>query len=182
MSKIEFRILGQPFSKANSRRIVDMPVAGTDRTRPASIKSKDAIAYERDALQQIPTWARQMLEGPVRVSIRIFYASERPDLDESVILDVLQAKYKKVVDGQGKTKRILIHRGVYNNDRQVREKHIYHGIDKANPRSEICVEPLTPQQPDMLAPSIGTMLNPLEEPKPLRPISDPNFSDSDIPF
>lgn len=186
MSKIEFRILGEPASKANSREIGVLKwkdgATGQDKSRPTVRKSDKALDFEKFALQQIPSWARQMLEGPVRVTIRIFYASERPDLDESVILDVLQARYKKVVVGQGKTERVLIQRGVYNNDRQVREKHIYHGIDKANPRSEICVEPLTPQQPDMLAPSIGTMLKPLEDPKPLRPISDPNFSDSDIPF
>ena len=31
-----------------------------------------------------------LLMGPVRVSIKIYYATERPDLDESLILDVLQ--------------------------------------------------------------------------------------------
>lgn len=78
----------------------------------------------------------------MRVTMRVFYATERPDLDESVILDVLQAKYSPVVKGQT---REVIRRGVYINDRQVREKHVYHGIDKRNPRAEIEVEPLTVQ-------------------------------------
>ena len=84
--------------------------------------------------------ARQMLEGPVRVTIRIFYASERPDLDESVVLDVLQDRYH----GKGEHRELVQH-GVYRNDRQVREKHVYHGIDRAAPRAEITVEALEPQ-------------------------------------
>jgi hypothetical protein len=31
---------------------------------------------------------------------------------------------------------------VYENDRQVKAKHIYHGLDKDNPRAEIKVEVL----------------------------------------
>jgi hypothetical protein len=76
------------------------------------------------------------LEGPVRVTLRIFYASERPDLDESVMLDVLQDRYR-----QGRA-RELVQKGVYRNDRQVREKHVFHAIDRTNPRAEIEVEPL----------------------------------------
>jgi Holliday junction resolvase RusA-like endonuclease len=68
-----------------------------------------------------------MLSGPLRASIWIHYASERPDLDESVILDVLQGK-------------------IYANDRQVREKHIFHAIDRINPRAVVLIEALTPQQ------------------------------------
>lgn len=132
MSQIKFTILGQPYSKANSRRLV------TIGGRPSFIKSKEAIDYEKWAGLQIPAAAKLMLEGPVRVTIKIFYASQRPDLDESVVLDVLQAKHKKIGD-----ERHLIRRGVYLNDRQVREKHIFHGIDKINPRAEIEVEPIT---------------------------------------
>jgi Holliday junction resolvase RusA-like endonuclease len=62
-----------------------------------------------------------LLEGDLRISITIYYASRRPDLDESLILDLLQGY-------------------VYANDRQIKEKHIYWGLDKENPRSEITVE------------------------------------------
>jgi hypothetical protein len=41
--------------------------------------------------------------------------------------------------------RILVQAGVYRNDRQVREKHVYHGIDKANPRAEVAVTALLMQ-------------------------------------
>ena len=131
--KISFVILGEPASKANSRQLVTL--AG----RPAFIKSRKARGYERDALLQIPSSYRLRLEGPIRLTAKIYYASERPDLDESLILDVLQDQYS----GAGK-RRVLVQAGVYRNDRQVREKHIRHGIDRANPRAEIEIEPLFP--------------------------------------
>jgi Holliday junction resolvase RusA-like endonuclease len=143
MNAIRFTILGQPCSKANSRQIV------TIGGRPQVIKSQDARNYERDALRQIPAVARVRIEGPVRVTLRLFYASERPDLDESIVLDVLQDRYNKTIvgnDGASEKLRTLVQSGVYRNDRQVREKHVYHHIDKANPRAEIEVEPLQPQQ------------------------------------
>lgn len=127
--RVEIVIKGEPASKANSRKLVKFG------DRPAIIKSAKARNYEVMAVAQIPASARQMLQGKLRLTAHIFYASERPDLDESVILDVLQAKRKKGV---------LLRDGVYNNDRQVREKHIYHGIDKINPRAVIIVETLEP--------------------------------------
>ena len=53
----------------------------------------------------------------------IFYASRRPDLDESVILDAMQDR-------------------IYKNDRQVKSKIIRWGLSKSNPRAEIKVRPL----------------------------------------
>ena len=147
--RIEFVILGEPASKANSREIVPRKVrnktTGELQTRPMSIKSEKAREYEKAMLKQVPPKARQRLEGPVRVAIRIWYASERPDLDESVILDCLQDRYEWVKRGTGE-KKVLVHRGVYRNDRQVRQKVILHGIDRANPRAHIIVEPLHAQQ------------------------------------
>jgi len=131
VTKITLTILGEAASKANSRQIV------TIKNRPASIKSKKARDYEANALRQIPPAARLSLEGRVRISIWIYYCSERPDLDESIILDVLQDQYH----GKGEN-RTVIQKGVYKNDRQVREKFIYHGIDKKNPRADIIVETL----------------------------------------
>ncbi len=131
---IRLTILGQACSKANSRQIVT--IAG----RPSSIKSKEARAYERDALRQIPAPARRRLEGPVKVTMTIFYASERPDLDESLVLDILQDRYT----GSGEVRQ-LVQAGVYRNDRQVRHKDIRHAIDRTNPRTEIVVEALCGQ-------------------------------------
>lgn len=133
--KVALTILGQPCSKANSRQIV--LIGG----KPKPIKSKVALAYERDALRQIPATARQRFEGPVCATLRLFYESERSDLDESIVLDVLQDRWKR-----GDGDRVLVQAGVYRNDRQVREKHVYHGIDARNPRAEIEVETMNAQQ------------------------------------
>ncbi len=140
--KIALTILGEPASKANQRQLVTF--GRGENARPALIKSEKARNYERDALKQIPPAARQRLDGPVRVTLWIFYASERPDLDESVILDVLQDRYT----GRG-PERELVQKGVYRNDRQVREKHVFHAIDRTNPRAEIEVEPLQAQQAEL---------------------------------
>ena len=85
---VRFTLYGQAYSKANSRRMVVL------NGRAASIKSKEALAFERDALRQVPPAARQRIEGPVRVTLWMWYASERPDLDESLVLDVLQDRWK----------------------------------------------------------------------------------------
>lgn len=135
MNPIKLTILGEPASKANSRKLVT--IAG----RPSTIKSDKARNYERDALMQIPPTLRNQIDCPVRVTLHIFYATQRPDLDESIVLDVLQNRYKTIGKGENK-KRELVQKGVYVNDRQVREKHVFHAIDKINPRTEILIEPL----------------------------------------
>ena len=148
--KVAFTVLGQVVSLKNSFRVV------TINKRGALTKSTEAKAYERAFRMQIPPSARQMLTGPVRVTIRAFYAWNGPDLDCALIMDLMQAEYRRVPGklraiGGGKfeeaeSERVLVARGIYENDRQVREIHLYHGIDKANPRAEIEVETLEPQQ------------------------------------
>ncbi len=134
---IRFTIYGEPASKANSRK--PATVGKADNRRTIWIKSDKARDYESAAIPQIPDSAKLMLAGKIRMTLRIFYCSELPDLDESIVLDVLQAKFAR----DKKTgKRELIRRGVYINDRQVRERHVYHGIDKVRPRAEIEIEPL----------------------------------------
>lgn len=112
-------ILGEPASKANSRKMVYV------RGKPLFIKSEKALAYAKAFKQQVQ--AAQMVslafDGDVAVHMHIYYASRRPDLDESLILDLLQGI-------------------AYENDRQVKEKHIYWGLDKDKPRTEIRVEKL----------------------------------------
>lgn len=143
---IRLTILGQPASKSNRSKIIT--IAG----HSSLVKSKEALAYEHDALRQIPPAARQRLEGPVRVTLRIWYASERSDLDESLVLDCLQdRKTRTKKDKAGNVIRAaeLVQAGVYRNDRQVREKHVFHGIDARNPRCEIEIEALQAQQPSL---------------------------------
>ena len=90
--------------------------------KPAFIKSAKARGYERDFKLQCKK-IDPLMSGDVRVDIIIYYASRRPDLDESVILVSMQGF-------------------IFENDRQVKEKHIFHRLDKANPRAEIIVTTL----------------------------------------
>lgn len=109
-TQFEFTILGEPASKANSRRW----------TGKFFIKSEKALKYCDMFKAQCPV-LDPMLEGDLRVHIHIWYASRRPDLDESLILDLMQGC-------------------IYNNDRQVKERHVYWHLDKEKPRSHIVVE------------------------------------------
>jgi len=115
MHALSLKIFGDPCSKANRRRIVKFG------NKVASIKSEKALAYASAFKRQCVVPASQKILVDVVVTIRIWYASRRPDLDESLILDLLQDV-------------------AYENDRQVKEKHIYWmGVDKENPRCEIDV-------------------------------------------
>ena len=113
---ISFVIHGEPASKANSRKIVLI------NGKPRVIKSQKALNYCKDFAKQCP-YLDVLLEGDLAVYIEIFYASRRPDLDESLILDEMQGK-------------------VYKNDRQVKVKKIYWGLDKDNPRTVISISKL----------------------------------------
>ena len=113
LTTVDLKIYGEPASKANGRKLV------TIRGRPAFIKSKKARDYVAMFGKQCPVLT-EMLEGDLSVTMTIFYATRRPDLDESVILDCMQDK-------------------IYKNDRQVKEKHIHWGLDRDNPRAEITV-------------------------------------------
>jgi len=115
MTTVNLEIIGEPASKANSRQLV------TIRGRPAFIKSKKARDYVKLFDQQCKALP-DMLEGDLAVIITIHYASRRPDLDESVILDCMQGK-------------------IYGNDRQVKEKHIFWSLDREAPRSYITIMP-----------------------------------------
>jgi hypothetical protein len=68
------------------------------------------------------------MAGDLRVTMRIYYASRRPDLDESLILDLMQGL-------------------IYENDRQVKEKHIFWALDVDRPRTEIIVECIPDVEP-----------------------------------
>ena len=107
-------IFGEPASKANSRRVVRY--GGMSRL----IKSAKALSYS-DAFKQQCGKLATLMTGDLRVTLHIFYASRRPDLDESLILDLMQGL-------------------IYENDRQVKERHCYWGLDPDNPRAEIIIE------------------------------------------
>lgn len=107
-------IFGEPASKANSRRVVR--IGNVSRL----IKSAKALSYSELFKQQCRPLG-VLMAGDLRVTMWVYYASRRPDLDESLILDLMQGV-------------------IYQNDRQVKEKHIYWRLDPENPRTEIIVE------------------------------------------
>lgn len=109
-STITFTILGEPASKSNSRRW----------TGKLLIKSKKALNYSKMFKQQCPV-LDPLMDGDIRITMRIWYASRRPDLDASLIFDLMQDC-------------------IYKNDRAVKEQHLFWGLDKDNPRAEITVE------------------------------------------
>ena len=110
----EATILGEPASKSNSRQIVRMG------GRPRLIPSPTALAYARQVHLQAP---RMPLRDPILDDVlmwcRIHYATRRPDLDESLIMDALQAAE------------------IIGNDRQIKAKVVLWALDRENPRSEI---------------------------------------------
>ena len=115
-NKTSFVILGEPASKSNSRKIVNFG------KRMALIKSQKARNYEKIFADQCPV-LKNLIETDVKVELIIYYASRRPDLDESVVLDCMQGK-------------------IYANDRQVKQKYVYWGLDRERPRTHVRVSPL----------------------------------------
>lgn len=113
---VSFVIHGEPASKANNRKLV--LIGG----KPRFIKSKKAHEYAKYFLGQCPQLT-PLLQGDLRLDITIHYASRRSDLDESLILDLMQGR-------------------IYDNDRQIKERHAYWGLDRDNPRAEITVTAL----------------------------------------
>jgi len=110
----EATILGEPASKSNQRQIVRMG------GKPRLIKSKKALSYARQFHLQAPRMPlREPILGDVLMWCRIHYATRRPDLDESLIMDALQAAE------------------IIGNDRQIKAKVVLWALDRENPRSEI---------------------------------------------
>jgi Holliday junction resolvase RusA-like endonuclease len=111
---VSINIFGEAASKSNSRKIVRY--GGVSRL----IKSQKALTYSDVFQQQCPVLP-VLMTGDIRMTLHIWYASRRPDLDETLILDLLQGC-------------------IYVNDRQVKERHCYWHLDKENPRAEILIE------------------------------------------
>ena len=120
LQSLSIIIFGEPASKANSRRVVKFG------NMSRLIKSQKALDYSEAFKQQCPA-IDPLMSGDIRMTLTIYYASRRPDLDESLILDLFQGL-------------------VYENDRQVKERHTYWGLDPDNPRAEIIID----QIPDVM--------------------------------
>jgi len=117
-------IYGELASKSNSRMLVKFG------DRPAIIKSKKARDYEADFNKQVKKG--ELITEDIVLSAVVYYKTRRPDLDESLFMDCLQ-------------------RGeVIKNDRQIKEKHIYWGLDKENPRVEFALSLWSGVQPNFI--------------------------------
>lgn len=110
-------IYGQPPSKSNCYRIVTVQGKSSLSKTPALKK------YERDFYLQCGL-RNAKIAGKFKLSLDVYFGSDRPDLDNSlkVILDCLQAC--KVI----------------TNDRNCTEIHARKLIDKKNPRIEFTIE------------------------------------------
>ena len=116
-SELIFVVMGEPASKANQRRLVRLK-----NGRTMFIKSKKAFDYATNFDKDCMV-LDDLFEGDLSVEMLIYYSTRRPDLDESLILDLMQGK-------------------IYKNDRQVKVKKIYWGLDKDNPRTVISISKL----------------------------------------
>lgn len=137
MNTIEFTIRGQVYSLKNTRMIIPVktikgrPVENGSKCphckRPLhmlTIPNEKAHDFEDQFRQQLPPGAQQHLESPVRVDIEIFYPSNRQDVDEALVLDLMQ-KFR-----------------VIENDRQVVAKYVEKRVDERNPRVHVKVTPV----------------------------------------
>ena len=111
---IYVRIPGEPASKANQRQLVSI------RGKTAFIKSPKARALEQAWAVQCPK-ADPIITDDVVVYFWLTYASRRPDLDESLIMDLIQGK-------------------LIANDRQIKVKHVYWLLDQIDPGVELIVK------------------------------------------
>ena len=91
------------------------------------IKSAKALNYADTFIAQCPV-LDNIIEIDVVVEIEIFYASRRPDLDASLILDLMQGR-------------------IYKNDRLVKQQHLYWNLDIKEPRCIIRVSPMAACNP-----------------------------------
>lgn len=121
LREIAFTVWGQPYSKANRRQLV--PGA---QGRMRSIKSREALrwtnAVEADLTEIFGPRRpdRSYFEKEkLRVDLILHYETNRPDLDESLLLDLLEGF-------------------AYRNDRQVRERHVYHCLSRT-PRADVII-------------------------------------------
>lgn len=120
-------IAGEPASKANSRKVVK--IGGRIRV----VKSAKAQLYARTLARQVRPLP-ELLRGPLIFYATIFYATMRPDLDVSLILDGLQGR-------------------VYKNDRQVVEMHLVRKLDRTTPRAVVRVETMDAADSSIWPPS-----------------------------
>ena len=119
-------IQGQPTSKSNSQwvKIVHRGPKSYGQIIKSTAAKKYMLQFE-DEIRVKKLKPKTPIEVDVKLTVWFFYESRRPDLDDSQLSDCLQ--YCEII----------------KNDRQIKEKHLYHGLSKTNPRAVIILQPLT---------------------------------------
>lgn len=110
---LHFVVEGQAASKSNTRRKFRNQKTGLD----FFAKSERAEVFKDVFLGQCPKFY-PLLDGDLFAYLRLYYASRRPDLDETLLLDLMQGC-------------------VYNNDRQVKGRLTLWGLAPGRPRVEV---------------------------------------------
>lgn len=113
-------IHGNPPSKSNCYRVINIKGHGSLG------KTKALKEYERSFFMQCGTYRDAAIKQYFRLDIDVYYASQRPDLDNAmkVVLDCLQAC------------------NAIDNDRWLVELHARKFVDKQDPRIEFTITPV----------------------------------------
>jgi Holliday junction resolvase RusA-like endonuclease len=119
---ISFRVLGNLPRKSNGRQIF----------RPGGrklifAKSNKALAYEKSFILQTGYIQKGTFadKQQLKMTAYIYYDSQRPDLSDELLCDLMEKS------------------GIIPNDRYIFEKHIYKIIDRKCPRVEVDIEAIS---------------------------------------
>lgn len=125
---VDLTIEGVVPSKSNSYQIVTIPGKGGAPGHSSLKKAKALVDYERSFCRQIARGDKIMATGPLTARLKIYYETERADLDNAfkAVFDCLQPPR----DEKGA-------RGVIVNDRQIRKIIAERFKDPRRPRAEI---------------------------------------------
>lgn len=109
-------IFGESAGRGGDIQRVRHPVTG----QPMRVHTGAATRFRENVRRQVGVLADQM-EGELRLTARIYNRDNRARMDASALVDMLQGR-------------------IIKSARQIREMHIYHGVDRGVPRAELCVE------------------------------------------
>jgi len=115
-------VYGQLPSMKNSRIIT------VRNGKPCTFKSAKAQEYAKNFAKQITGNLKYKIDVPVELEARIYYSSKRPDLDESLLMDCMEANE------------------IITNDRLIWKKKIEKFFSKNDPRCIFSVRPLSEEE------------------------------------
>ena len=101
------------------------PIAYVVETKKldAFLRGQSAIEKAKEMIVHNIFQRKEIFDTDLVIAMKIYYKTRRPDLDESLILDLLQGK-------------------VLKNDRSIKTKYVEHGLDKNDPRTVLVISTL----------------------------------------